>query len=125
MAAIDLNVDDLVERVALRVVELLREPAAPVNRMIGVAELAELLAVSRDTIYRHAEALGVVRVGGALRFDPATAREAWTSRCASTPSLEPAAPATTRNRPGRPRRNAGTTGDLLPIRGQIRGQVVS
>lgn len=37
---------------------------------LTVAEKAAELGVSRDSIYRHADALGAVRIGRALRFPP-------------------------------------------------------
>lgn len=104
-----------VEAVARLVVELLREaPPAP-GGMVDAAGLAAALGVSRDTVYRHQEALGVVRVGGALRFDVDAARAAWTARTDSKGSQAPASPAVERSAaPGRPRLS-GTRADLLPI----------
>jgi hypothetical protein len=110
---------ELADRVAIRVVELLGERPPSGARMVTVAELARDLRVSPDTVYRHQLALGVVKVGGALRFDLAAARAAWTARCASSTSDERTEPATPRNAGGRPRRQTGTGVDLLPIRAQV------
>src|SRR5690349_18132335 len=71
--------DELVERIARRVVELLRsepaerphEPGRPV-RLVDAATLAVRLGVRREWVYRHARQLDAVRLGGLrglLRFD--------------------------------------------------------
>lgn len=71
--------DELVERIARRVVELLRSepaerphaPARPV-RLVDAATLAARLGVRREWVYRHARQLDAVRLGGPrgrLRFD--------------------------------------------------------
>ena len=118
---------ELVDRVALRVVELLDERRPTTHpRLVDVADLAEILGVSPDTIYRHQAALGVVKVGSGLRptlrFEVERACAAWTARCASAPSQESATPAATGRKTGRPRRATGTRSDLLPIRG---GEIAS
>lgn len=129
MAALAIDTDalaELADMVALRVLELLDERGAgarPHDRLVDVAELAEILNVSRDTVYRHSATLGAVRIGDgprpALRFDVEKATAAWTARCASVPPLEPAPRAGAGRTPGRPRRVAGTGADLLPIRGEV------
>lgn len=63
-----------IERIARRVVELLREeaPAPRRTRLLDAAELATELNVERDWIYAHADDLGAIRLGGRhgrLRFD--------------------------------------------------------
>ena len=45
--------------------------------LVTVEGLATILKVDAKTIYRHAEALGAIRVGRRLRFDPAKALGAW------------------------------------------------
>jgi hypothetical protein len=58
------------ERIAARVVELLRREPPP--RFIDAAALARILGVERDWVYSHARELGAVRLGGPrgrLRFD--------------------------------------------------------
>jgi hypothetical protein len=104
----------LVEAVALRVVEMLADEhaAPPTARLLDAAHLAELLGVSRATIYEHADALGAVRIGDGdrprLRFDLAVAIAAWQTR-EPEPELQPRAP--------RRRAHRATT-PLLPIRGR-------
>lgn len=67
-----------VEAIAARVVQMLDRPPPAAEAMVGVAELARLLDVSRGFIYAHADDLGVVRMGkgtrARLRFDPEVAR---------------------------------------------------
>jgi hypothetical protein len=64
-------VDELVERIALRVVELLRGEAP----LLDAAAVARRLGRSRDWVYRDADELGAVRLGDGERprlgFDPA------------------------------------------------------
>ena len=105
-----------VEAVARRVVELLADEHAspPTARLLDAAHLAELLGVSRATIYDHAAELGAIRIGAGdrprLRFDPETALAAWKAR-APEPAPEPA--------PRPPRRRTTPRGpELLPIRGR-------
>lgn len=68
---------DLVEAIALRVVELLDERPARWG-LLTAAELADELGVARSFIYEHAEELGATRLGAGskprLRFDAARAR---------------------------------------------------
>lgn len=67
-----------IEALASRIAELLDrepEPASKVQKkMLSPAEVSELWGVSRVWVYRHAEALGVRRMGSGtrprLRFDP-------------------------------------------------------
>ncbi len=106
---------EAIEAVAHRVVELLRdEPTSPDQRLVDATELAEILSVSRATVYEHATELGAVRIGDGkrprLRFNVATALIAW-QRCA--PRHEPAPERTTPRR-----RTTSRTAELLPIRGQ-------
>lgn len=72
---------DSIEALASRLAELLdREPreadppAKAQKKMLSPAEVSELWGVSRVWVYRHAEALGVRRLGSGprprLRFDP-------------------------------------------------------
>jgi hypothetical protein len=65
-----------IERIAVRVVELLRGENAPSHqrgqRLVDAAQLAVILGVERDWVYAHARQLGAVRLGGPrgrLRFD--------------------------------------------------------
>lgn len=71
---------DSIEALASRIAELVdREPREPdpatvQKKMLSPAEVSELWGVSRVWVYRHAEALGVRRMGAGtrprLRFDP-------------------------------------------------------
>ena len=98
------------ERLAHMIADRLtdRPPAPP--RIVGVRELARILDVSPDAVYRHAGELGAIRVGSAVRFDVADALER--ARTAATPP-PPAPPAVTTRR--RRTRTAGAV-PLLPIR---------
>ncbi len=104
-----------VEAVARRVVELLADEHAspPTARLLDAAHLAELLGVSRATVYDHAAELGAIRIGDGdrprLRFDPAVAIAAWQTR-EPEPEPQPRAPAR--------RRAPRDTTALLPIRGR-------
>lgn len=70
-----------IEALATRLAELLRgstrepeRPAPSKKKMLSAAEVSDLWGVSRVWVYRHAEALGVRRLGSGtrprLRFDP-------------------------------------------------------
>ncbi|MGN6258885.1 MAG: hypothetical protein ACTHN3_14245 [Solirubrobacterales bacterium] len=70
-----------IEALASRLAELLgrsgsepEQPASGKKKMLSPAEVSELWGVSRVWVYRHAEALGVRRLGCGtrprLRFDP-------------------------------------------------------
>lgn len=70
-----------IEALATRLAELLggtrpepERPAETKKKMLSPAEVSELWGVSRVWVYRHAEALGVRRLGSGprprLRFDP-------------------------------------------------------
>jgi len=104
-----------VEAVARRVVELLADEHAspPTARLLDAAHLAELLGVSRATIYEHADALGAVRLGdgprGRLRFDVETALAASNRRDRPEPEPVPATPR---------RRTSPRAPALLPIGGR-------
>jgi hypothetical protein len=106
----------LVDAVAERVLELLAERGAPAgrSRLVSAAELAEVLGVTRDTVYCHADELSAVRLGarGRLRFDVEKAIAAWTACEASSRSQPADAPA----RAGRSRRRRapGSEGERLP-----------
>lgn len=62
-----------IEAIAARVAELVEERAPARTPLVDAAELARLLGVERDWVYRHAARLGAIRLGdrpGArLRFD--------------------------------------------------------
>lgn len=83
--------------------------------LVTVAELARMLGVSSDYVYRHADDLGVVRLGlgpkARLRFDPAIVAE----RLSALSSKESKKPK--RHNPGAVRRAPVA---LLPIKGKVR-----
>lgn len=66
---------DDIEAVAARLAELVADDAGePMPRLVDAATLAQILGVSRATVYAKAEELGAVRLGtgkrARLRFDP-------------------------------------------------------
>jgi hypothetical protein len=73
---------ELVEAIAHRVVEILREagPGGTMRRMVTAGQLADILHVSKAYVYQHARELGGVRLGrnanAPLRFDADHALEA-------------------------------------------------
>jgi len=85
------QLDELVDRVARRVVELLdeRDQAqlldevrhAETKPLVDAATIARILGISRATVYEHSGALGAVRLlegsRPRLRFDVTKARAAW------------------------------------------------
>lgn len=106
----------LVDAVARRVVELLREEDAGVHtgpRLLTVAAVSQEFGVSTDWLYANAARLGAIRLGSGprarMRFDRATIAERITKVGATK----------TRGRtPQRTRRHGTRTGgnaDLLPI----------
>ena len=119
MSAAAVLTDLDVERVARRVVELLRderqEPPGP-GELVDATTLARLLGLRRSTVYDRADALGAVRLGSGkrarLRFDVDRARAALADRSSSS-IQEPAAP-----RPPRPARRArpSRAGEVLRSR---------
>jgi hypothetical protein len=100
-----------VEAVARRVAELLGEDNAA--DLVDAGELARLMGVSRDHVYRHADELGAVRLGtgkrARLRFDPMTARSAGEGSVAAP------TPAPTTKPHLRPTASNRHHGELLPI----------
>jgi hypothetical protein len=94
------------ERIAARVVELLRHEPPP--RFVDAAALARILGVERDWVYSHAAELGAVRLGGPrgrLRFDRRAACERFgaEARRGLSGGRKPDTPRT-RAEPGRGRR---------------------
>jgi predicted DNA-binding transcriptional regulator AlpA len=117
----------LVDAVAQRVLELLAERDAPRGRspLVSAGELADVLGVSRDTIYRHAEELGAVRLGPAgprsehggrrLRFDVDQAIAAWSARQSGERSQLTDPPAVAGGSHRSRRRGPGSDVPLLPV----------
>jgi len=101
---------ETIDAIAERVVELLKEDgfAGRHPEWVDAAELARRFGVSRDMVYARANDLGVVRMGGRLRFDPGEVAE----RMRPKPP-EPPNPRRQKRRALRPR----TDVKLLPIRG--------
>ena len=109
----------LVDAVARRVVELLREEGVVSRegpRLITVAAVSQEFGVSTDWVYTNAGPLGAIRLGSGprarLRFDRATIAD----------RIAKVATHTARDRSsqrGKRRRGtrAGADGDLLPILG--------
>jgi len=113
---------ETVERIAQRVVQLLRHESQPLDDrptasrdLMDAGQLAKHLGLTRAWVYEHAQDLGAIQVGNGprprLRFDPALAREALRAhRHRSGPASTPARP------PGRPRRRpTATSVPLLPV----------
>lgn len=103
---------ELIEEIANRVVEKLRETSAS-NAMLSVQEVASMYGVSADTVYANAVAWGGIKVGAGpkahWRFDAVVVAE----RLAPRPDPRTKPPVA---RPSR--RSASSVGvDLLPIRG--------
>jgi DNA-binding transcriptional ArsR family regulator len=121
----------LVEAVAQRVLELLGERETPQpgrSPLVSAGQLAEALGVARDTVYRHAEELGAVRLGPdgprsehggrRLRFDIDQAIAAWSARQAGEESQTPDPPATAGGSSRSRRRGSASRVPLLPVNGQ-------
>jgi hypothetical protein len=101
---------ELVEAIAQRVAELLREDTPTPGALVDAQTLAGLLGVSRAHVYRNANKLGAQRIGDGerprLRFDPAVALQA--RERTSSPRPPPVQP--------RRRRQLRSSVPLLPIR---------
>ncbi len=115
---------EVVEAIALRVVELLEvdglrasSPAA----LMTAAEVAAGFGVTRAWVYEHATELAAVRLGtgpkARLRFDPKVVAKALASCSASRESQVPVSTVAKPHSAKTPRRRMGTRSDLLPIRG--------
>lgn len=113
----------LVDAVAVRVLELLAERGEPAKRLrlVSAGELAEILGVSRETVYQHRAALGARHVGDGerprLRFDVDQALGAWSARQPSGGSQPPVPPAPAGRSPRPRRRSPASDVPLLPVKG--------
>ena len=113
---------ELAELVADLVVEQLE--TTPTGGLVDARTLARLLGVERSFVYRHADALGAVRLGDGPRarprFDPEEARRRLAACHAGRKSgaADPASGAVPRRRR---RRGSGTSVELLPVRGDADG----
>jgi hypothetical protein len=108
----------LVDAVARRVVELLREEGAVSRggpRLLTVAAVSEEFGVSADWLYANARRLGAIRLGSGprarLRFDRATIADRI-AKVASRAARDHSSQHGKRRRGTRD----GADGDLLPIR---------
>lgn len=112
---------ELAPRIAERLTPALAargcEPVTPVRPLVDAATLAQLLGVSRETVYDHADELGARHVGAGkrprLRFDPTEAAAAW-YRQRPTIADQPAA-ASTSGRRRRQSRRSDRTGAGAPL----------
>ncbi len=80
------------------------QPSLTAPRYLTVGEVAELLHVSVDTVYRHIPCL---RIGDSVRISP-TALEAWIAAHSATSARRAAKSPFANNKPGlrsRPRAN--------------------
>lgn len=114
---------ELVEAVARRVVELLRESGldAPArSRLIEAPEAAERLGVSAEWVRDHALELGAVRLGDGprprLRFDPERVAEALNRRSGGGGSEEQRSSSRSGPAPLRAQREATDAVGQLPKR---------
>jgi hypothetical protein len=105
----DAELHKLADLVADRLLPLLADRAP---RLVDAATLADVLGISRDTVYARADQLGAVRLGtgprARLRFDPDRARQA----------LEVVAPVAPVVQMPRRRKPRASSAPLLPIRGR-------
>ena len=127
--SMEATLPDLVEAIAQRVVELLREaPVGVVDAGAGepvlwtTARVAAELGFSAEWVRDHRAELGVVTMPGArprLLFEAAAVRAWATAREAGERSQAAEAPPARAPRRAR-RRSSGTGADLLPIRSESR-----
>lgn len=112
---------DLVEAVARRVVEILREEglAASGGSLVDAQAVAEAVGRTRAWVYAHADELGAVRLGEGERprlgFDVAEVRRRLTTCRAGRTSPSAVTPVVPRDIGGRDRRapRAGTRWRLI------------
>ncbi len=105
-----------IERIACRVVELLREEpvAAKKSQPLTVAQVAKRFGRSPDWVRSHRHRLGVLPVEGPrprLLFDAAKVEAAATAQSPTPKPTKPQAPC-------RPRRRSQPERELLPIAGR-------
>lgn len=107
------------ERVTAELSDALDHRAAPAQ-LLDAAQIARIVGMSRDGVYRRADEFGAVRIGSGprprLRFDPAKVAAALAT-CPATRESQPP------NRPPRQGSGRWRTSDtdlafpLLPVRG--------
>jgi hypothetical protein len=118
MASAHIRLDpETVERIALRVVELLERRDLQQRELVDAAELARRFGIERSWVYSHAIELGAVKLGNGakprLRFDPQIAARVL-RKVGEVPAADP--PARSGERAAQPRGSEGKV-ELLPIRG--------
>ena len=115
------NTLEFAEIVARRTAEILLDAldqrAHEQHALVDAKTIAAVLGVSRDHVYRNADRLGAIRVGGALRFDPDRVTSRSTSR--RSPDVEAPGKQDKPERPRGPRSRVGArqvpTVPLLPV----------
>lgn len=110
----------LVEPVAQRVAELLREDGGG-PRVLSAAEVAERLGRSRDWVYAHRSELGAVALGGGPRPRLGFPAERVAAYLASSAGSRAAEPEDRSAKPIRRRHRGAANGqgaEYLPIRGR-------
>lgn len=89
-------------------------------RWLSASEVATMLGINRDAVYRRADELGAKRIGSGpkarLRFDADAVTAALSACSASRDSLSQDPPQQQRSRPRRATA-AGNAFPLLPVRG--------
>lgn len=114
------QLEDLAERVAVRVAAMLAPGPPARSRLVDAAAVATHLGVERDWVYRNAARLGARRVGeGArprLRFDLEEVDRRLVACSDGRGPDEGADGVVEPIRPRRRRRRSGTDARLLPIR---------
>lgn len=112
-------VEALAEPLAERIKEILGRPAR--STLVTAGDLAEILGITVDTVYRHKDKLGAIALGdGArprLRFDVDKATAAWAERQPAPDAPEPS----NRHQGGR-RRRPSASSSLLPVRRSVSEQ---
>jgi DNA-binding MurR/RpiR family transcriptional regulator len=104
----DDQLDELAARTARHLAALLIDAPNPRPALLTAAELAAELGVDVKTVYRNADSLGAIHVGGARRFDPAVARSVRSAQPLDKAQRDdqPHRVATRRSKPAR---------ELLPV----------
>jgi predicted DNA-binding transcriptional regulator AlpA len=112
--------DDLAERIGDELDALRDAPAPAETRWLDATEVADMLGIGRDSVYRQKARLGAVKLGegpkARLRFDAATVTAALGACSDSRDSLTPDLPPRQRSRQRRPAADRRAF-PLLPVRG--------
>lgn len=103
---------ELVEAVAVRVVEMLGTPAAT-SKLVDAATLAAQLGVSREYVYRHQRELGGKKISGSEKAPIRFAQNAALHAFQAIEEPKPVAP-----KPVRSRRGDLEGVKLLPVKGR-------